>query len=297
MSKKAKQIERVKNTPPPPPKQDDVIILAKGETKYTCPFDAEETWVVNDVMLDPKFEKESCTLTFRFDPTTPEFAKRMKTKAPIISWQPYADIKYPLDEIIEEFGTEYFSNTISYMIAYAIYKKIPQVRLYGVDAPYGGIYDIERSGIEYWMGRAAERGTKIIPCEGSHLLRPIQGSIYGTGREGQIQLYFAERLIINNTLPLKGHFREMDACNLARFIVMPKDQECKENGVKILRNPNGQVQYQCGKEFATKVWMPLETWEWMYKYYKGLDEKGELPVEATTIYKKLVLLTEGGEQY
>ena len=230
MSKKAKRIER--DLIPPPPKQDDVIILAKGETKHTCPFDAKETWVVNDVMLDPVFEGKSCTLTFRFDPTTPEFAKQMRTKAPIISWQPYADIRYPLDEIIEEFGTEYFSNTISYMIAYAIYKKIPQVRLYGVDAPYGGIYDIERSGIEYWMGRAAERGTKIIPCEGSHLLRPIQGSIYGTGREGQIQLYFAERLIINNTLPLRGHFREMDASHLARFIIMPKEQECKEYGVK-----------------------------------------------------------------
>lgn len=300
MSKKSKKIVRAITPPtpiPPAPKQDDVIILAKGETKYSCPFDSKELWVVNDVMLDEKFQSQECTLTFRFDPTTHEFAERMKAKAPIISWQEYADIKYPLDEIIEEFGTEYLSNTISYMIAYAIYMKKPVVRLYGVDAPYGGIYEIERSGIEYWIGRATERGTKIIPCEGSHLLRTIQGSIYGTGREGQIQLYFAERLIINNTLPLLGTYEEMDACNLARWIVMPKEQECKEWGIQILRMPNGQVQYKCPKEFAVKMWMPNETWEWMYNYYRELDKAGKLPVEASTIYRKLVLLTEGGEQY
>jgi len=299
VSTKSKRIARGEVAPlAPTPKQDDVILLAKGETKYICPFDAKELWAVNDVLLDEKFKGQTGNLTFRFDPTTPEFAERMRAKAPIISWQNYADIKYPLDEIIKEFGTEYFSNTISYMIAYAIYMKVPQVRLYGVDAPYGGIYDIERSGIEYWIGRAAERGIKIIPSEGSHLLRTIQGSIYGTGREGQIQLYFAERFIINNTLPLVGRFVDMDACNLARWILMPKEHECKEFKVTIEKNiTSGQVKYQVGREFAQKMWLPMETWEWMYKYYKGLEEQGKLPVEATTIYKKLVLLTEGGEQY
>lgn len=285
----------------------DVILLAKGETRFLCPFDAEEVWGVNDVGSDPKFKEQRDTegnitapakkihRIFRFDPTPPALLDEMKAIAPITSWQDYADVKYPIDEITKEFNTEYLSNTISYMIAYAIHTGVKKLRLYGVDAPYGGIYDIERSGIEYWIGRAEGRGMKIIPSAGSHLLRTITGTLYGKGREGNIPLYFAERLILMNVIPLQGHYEDMDKSFLVRWLVTPKERECKQYGIQVQKQPNGVVNYHCPNEFASDVWMPKESWEYIYKCLKQREAEGKLPVEAVTIYKKLVKLTEGGE--
>jgi len=274
---------------------DDVILLAKGETRFLCPFDADEVWAVNDVGSDPQFKGKKIDKIFRFDPTNTSLLKEMKDVAPIVSWQYYADIKYPIEEITKEFKTEYLCNTISYMIAYAIYTGIKQIRLFGVDAPYGGIYEIERSGIEYWIGRATERGVKVIPCKGSHLLRTITGKLYGKPREGEIPLYFAERLTLMNTLPRLGSYRDMEKCSLARWMVNPKEKECQEHGVEIQKMPNG-FSYRCKQEFASDVWLPKVVWDYIADYLKALDDKNELPVEAVTIYKKLVELPKGGDK-
>ena len=275
---------------------NDVILLAKGETRYLCPFDSEEVWGVNDIGSDPKFEGKKIHKIFRFDPTDSRLLAEMKAIAPIVSWQSYHDIRYPLDKILKEFNTEYISNTISYMIAYAIYTGVKQLRLYGVDAPYGGIYEIERSGIEYWIGRAEERGLRVVVSKGSHLLRTITGSIYGKPREGNIPLYFAERLILRNVLPKEGNYEDMEKCSLARWLIEPKERECKEFGVEIMRMANGSLAYKVGKEFANEIWMPKETWDYIASELIKLEKAGKLPAEATTIYKKLVKLPEGGER-
>jgi hypothetical protein len=274
---------------------NDVILLAKGETRALCPFDAEEVWGVNDVGSDPQFKDKKIHKIFRFDPTDSKLLAEMRKVAPIVSWHPYADIHYPIEEIQKEFDTSYLANSISYMIAYAIYIGVKQLRLFGVDAPYGGIYEIERSGIEYWVGRAAERGTKVIPSKGSHLLRTITGKLYGKPREGNIPLYFAERLILMNALPVKGYGAEMEKCSLARWLIVPKERECKEYGVEMIRNSNGSVGWKVKQEFASDIWMPQATWEYVADELKKLADKGELPVEAATVYKKLVLLPGGYE--
>ena len=319
---------------------NDVILLAKGETRVLCTWDAEEVWGVNDIGSDPlwatqwaespqnkrlnelvkikssvvsgvpmdEIDKEMTALgelqknfrkihkIFRFDPTDDGLLGEMKRVAPIVSWQNYADIRYPLDQIMKKFNTEYLANTISYMIAYAIYTGVKKLRLFGVDAPYGGIYDIERSGIEYWIGRANEAGMEVIPSKGSHLLRTITGKLYGNDREGKIPLYFGERLMLMNTLPIKGRYQDMDKASLVRWLVEPKTRECEIHGVQMQKQPNGIINYNCTKEFAADIWMPKESWDFIEAHLRNLESKGELPIGAATIYKKLVLLPEGGER-
>ena len=233
---------------------------------------------------------------FRFDDTDPKFLAEMRRQGPIVSWREYADIKYPIDEIKAEFKTNYFSNTISYMIAYAIYTGVKQIRFYGVDAPYGGIYETERSGIEYRLGRAEDRGMKCVPGPSSHLLITMSGNLYGETREGPIPLYFGERLVLLNLLPLVGNFQDMDKCALARWFLTPKHRECKEHNVKLTKLANGQMGYECPQEFAERVWMTKESWEFVANHLRKLNNEDKLPVDAATVYKKMVLLPEGGER-
>lgn len=94
-----------------------------------------------------------------------------------------AQNSYPLKKIFKKFGSRYFTNSISYMIAYAIYKGYQEITLEGIDLEKYGEYVFERPSIAYWCGRAESLGIKInwfnlTPCflygyEGEDLKRVI----------------------------------------------------------------------------------------------------------------------------
>lgn len=68
---------------------------------------------------------------------------------------------YPLDKVIKYFGSRYFTNSISYMMALAIKRKVKQINLWGVDMDAGGEYSFERPSVAYWIGQAEARGIKV----------------------------------------------------------------------------------------------------------------------------------------
>lgn len=74
-------------------------------------------------------------------------------------------IQYPLQEILAAFGG-YFTNTVSYMIALAIYEGFEEIHVYGVDMAVDTEYHHQRPSCEYFLGVAAGRGIKVhIPAE------------------------------------------------------------------------------------------------------------------------------------
>ena len=66
---------------------------------------------------------------------------------------------YPLQEIIEKYQSRFFTNSIAYMIAYAIYLGFDKISLYGIDLDVDGEYSFERPSVTYWIGFA--RGLSI----------------------------------------------------------------------------------------------------------------------------------------
>jgi hypothetical protein len=89
---------------------------------------------------------------------------------PILMVDKYDDIpmseKYPLDEIIKELQTDYFTNSISYMIAYALYEGVAELAIYGVDMAQDEEYAKERPSVEYFVGYARAKGIPVyIPPE------------------------------------------------------------------------------------------------------------------------------------
>lgn len=67
---------------------------------------------------------------------------------------------YPIGEMIEKFG-RYFTNTISYMIAYAIEAGATDIMLTGVDMAAIDEYGSQRPSCEYLLGIAKGRGINV----------------------------------------------------------------------------------------------------------------------------------------
>jgi len=86
-------------------------------------------------------------------------------KVPLVAPFKYEEIPlseaFPIEECVKEFGQPYFSNTISYMIAYALLKGAKEIELYGINQASSSEYFYEKAGVEYWLGVAVGRGVKV----------------------------------------------------------------------------------------------------------------------------------------
>lgn len=104
-----------------------------------------------------------------------EWMKAQPADKPIYMNKPLAEIPgcvvYPLQKVLDRFGN-YFTNTVSYMIALAILEIEAKgdseniIGLYGVDMATSSEYGFQRPSCEYMIGVARGLGIKvIIPAE------------------------------------------------------------------------------------------------------------------------------------
>ena len=112
-------------------------------------------------------------------------------KKPIITCQLDKRVKhlelYPLKEIALNLGYCYFNNTVAYAVAYAIWKKVKQISLYGIDYTYKNVSMAEsgRACVEFWCAIAATKGIKLEVAHRSSLLDtnvPDNEKLYGYHR-------------------------------------------------------------------------------------------------------------------
>jgi hypothetical protein len=175
-----------------PFREKEVIIEAMGSTRAMCPFDCE-TWAVNmgysQIMeLDGHCSRIFLTHTQVRDVHGREafnwghFNKLVEAGIIVYNTHRVKGLNskmYPFKRISKKFNTEYFSNTISYMMALAIDEGYKKIRLYGCDMMTQAEYAWEKGGIEYWIGRAEGVGVTVEVNEGSSLLKTITGKPYG----------------------------------------------------------------------------------------------------------------------
>ena len=301
----------------------EVSILGKGLSGLVCPFDADEIWGVNNVASqlmncpecngEGKVQKEGqkrktkCTKCkgegkilwypqrihklFAFDSgLEPEYIEDMKKYSPVVSWQPWADIPFPLEEIKEQFKTTYFTNTISYMIAYAIYLKVDKISVYGVDASFGAPYAQENRGVEYWLGRAEQSGIELYLPEKCHILRTVTGNLYGEINDCNMLMYLHERLNLINALPKEGHYSDALKAQNAWWVLFPKEDEAKAHGVTVNRMLDGSLNFAITQgEYSSDIHTAPEVWDFLRKTLIGLEKEGRLNFNIISIYEKIVL--------
>lgn len=106
-----------------------------------------------------------------------------ETSRPVYVQPQYEDewpsaIGYPIDEVLDEFPSQYFTNHISWMLALAIYSEVDEIGIYGVDmAMSGGEYEYQRPSVEYFIGVARGRGIPVEVPDTCDLLKTTR--LYG----------------------------------------------------------------------------------------------------------------------
>lgn len=96
---------------------------------------------------------------------------------------PYIDRdNYPLQAVIDHFGTDYFSNTVDYALALSVLEGFTEIDLYGVNMSNRTEYAYQKPGIEFWVGMAMGRGVKVSAYGAmSTILKTRDGKLYGYG--------------------------------------------------------------------------------------------------------------------
>ena len=89
-----------------------------------------------------------------------------------VTFEEYPNIiRYPIEEIVEYFGEIYFTETIDYMICFAIYCGVKELHFAGCDYWHNERWAAERSSTEHWLMEAHLSGIKIFVQPESFLLK------------------------------------------------------------------------------------------------------------------------------
>lgn len=186
----------------------DIIILGMGPSRHDCPWDqitTQEVYVCNtgyrqvaemEGQISKIFLAHTQVKRGNHDNFNWEEFNFLASKG-IQVYNTHRvkglnSITYPLKRISKKFGTEYFSDTIAYMVAFALdyatdvvdgkvvlNGKCNCLRFYGVDMHEFGEYGLEKGGIEFWIGWARGLGMEVEISLGSTLLRTVTGKPYG----------------------------------------------------------------------------------------------------------------------
>ena len=182
----------------------EVIILGCGPTSSECRYHCE-TWGVNGTytfakrlnklfFTDEEIEVNSCW----YD--VPELLTLDPVCVFPVNYKRFQELGlkleiFPMKEIYQKFPSFFFSNTIAYMLAYAIYHRYDTIYLYGIDMMSHSTYIQEKGGVEFWMGVALGQGIKIVNTRGSATGKCWNGKMYGhygNLSDGEFESIFCE---------------------------------------------------------------------------------------------------------
>lgn len=164
-----------------------VAILGYTPTRAYAPYDDDrwEIWGLNDLYrFKGDGDVKRWTRWFNMHQDRPSaagrtaYAKNLKEYAkwdiPVYLQEKHplvpCSVTYPLDEIVNKYG-DYFTNSISYMIALAIHEGFDDIGVYGVDMATDTEYDHQRPSCEYWLGVARGAGINVYIHPAADLLK------------------------------------------------------------------------------------------------------------------------------
>lgn len=115
---------------------------------------------------------------------------------PLYMWQHFPEfptsIPYPLQQVVERFGSKYFTNSISYMVALSLLEGFEEIWITGVDMACDSEYQTQRASVEWWIGLAQGMGVKVYIPDDSDLLKC--SGLYGFESDNTIRLKYKNRI-------------------------------------------------------------------------------------------------------
>jgi hypothetical protein len=174
-------------------KREKVAIVGFAPSWKETPFDSQDTeiWCLNEMYrvapevknfrADRWFEIHDLFSKSKAVKEHQEFLQKAQHDMPLYVQKKYDHlpnaIVFPFNEIIEFFekkgvcGKRYFTNSISWFIAYAIMLEFKEIAICGVDMATDSEYGWQRPSCEYWIAAAEFSGIKVTIPESSDLLK------------------------------------------------------------------------------------------------------------------------------
>jgi hypothetical protein len=133
------------------------------------------------------------------------------SRVPVVTSRAHPDypalVEYPLEDVLNHLGHDYFNSTAAYAVAFAIHIGVTKLSVFGADFTYPKAHDAEkgRGCVEYWLGQAAARGIKLSMPKTSTLMDACysradrlygydtQDVIFDIQQNGKVTLSFKER--------------------------------------------------------------------------------------------------------
>lgn len=198
----------------------DQVKRAGGRSNF-----CDETWAIN--ALGDLF---ACDLVFHMDDIRVQMIRAeakpasniaamvrwiKDSKVPVVTSRAHPDypalVEFPLEDVLNHLGHDYFNNTAAYAVAFAIHIGATKISCWGMDFTYPNVNHAEKGKacVEFWLGQAHARGIEIGLPKTSTLMDscyPQDARLYGydcvdvgfnVGEDGHLALTFKER----DTLP------------------------------------------------------------------------------------------------
>lgn len=141
------------------PVETDYLIYALNDF-----IKVERYGIKPDVLFMMDILEEKPQILEGFDKMETVVKRVNDMKIPFIAPYKYQDIPlsepFPIHECVKRFGYPYFTNTICYMIAYALMVGAKEISLYGINQAGSHEYHEERGGVEHWLGIA--KGMNVV---------------------------------------------------------------------------------------------------------------------------------------
>lgn len=194
----------------------DIVKRQGGRSKF-----CDEVWTIN--ALGDVF---ACDLVFHMDDVRIQEIRAKAAPAsniaamlawiktspvPVVTSRAHPDypalVEFPLEDVLNHLGHDYFNSTAAYAVAFAIHTGATAISLFGMDFTYANTHHAEkgRACVEFWVGQAAARGIRIHLPHSSTLLDsccPKASRLYGYDTQdvafniqpdGVLKLAFTER--------------------------------------------------------------------------------------------------------
>jgi hypothetical protein len=188
-----------------------VNIVGKGRSWEDAPA-LGETWGITQLHRRRPVSRIIDMNDYSIDKGIPGVSECLKELA-LAKRIPYVDLdNYPLEDVIRFCGTDYFSNTVDYAIALAIYEGYTEIHLYGVNMELGGEYFFERPGVDFWCGYALGKGIKVVVHgQYSTIMRTKDGCLYGYGKPQDLDGRFLCGNVIAAEMKMQMKMQDVNA--------------------------------------------------------------------------------------
>ena len=111
---------------------------------------------------------------------------------------------FPKDEMVKEFGKDFFTSSFSWMMALAIHEGAKEIALFGIDMASRDEYILQRPGFYFFRHVAQQRGIKVSAPHESDIMQ-------APGLYGYSEVTPFGRKILAREQEIKGRIEQMTA--------------------------------------------------------------------------------------